>query len=405
MTTLIQPKTDTTEPTTASLYTAAPQEGQFSLPNEIWLKIFNEFSHDELVNMRQVCRYWKQIADDQILWKKFFEPFFYVAPSTDFRTAFIDKCKEAKDFKQALTTVAPLPKTFLNNTKKFSAKVLKVFKQYLFIGSQTKGLWISNAMQPNKCAQIKKLEGTPTDIGFCQNRAIIAMENGKTYIFNVLEEKIELHFDDDEKGISSIFINHQSLFHVNQFGFSQVRHLDTLELVKEFNCEVSSNLQPLKWRDNIIFLETDGKMTTTNWSNDETSMYHTQIRSPTTWNIWNDTLFIGCSEPFMNRGNIVVWDLAEKKELRKISIFPQKELVQIIFQKYIGNHTFCLTGAEDGEIKVWDPHTWICLTSLNNDKGIAVESMVIWNRCLLASFTDGTLYSWDFNNPLVDMDS
>lgn len=405
MTTKIQTRTEKTDTANEIQNTTISQQGQFTLPNEIWLKIFNEFTHVELVKTRQVCRFWKQIADDQILWKKFFDPSLYDAPNIDFRTAFIDKFKEAEDFKHALTTLDPLPQIIHGNIKKFSAKVLKVFKQHLFIGSQTKGLWISDAIQPDTCTQIKKLQGTPSDIGFYQNRAFIAMENGKTYVFDIHKKKIELEFDDDEKGISSIFINHQSLFHVNQFGSSREKHLDNLELAKEFKCEVSSILQPLKWNENIIFLETDGKMIATDWSNNGTSTCHTHVKSPTTWNLWNDTLFIGCSEPFPNRGKMVVWDLAQKKELSKISIFPQKDLVRIIFQKYIGNHTFCLTGAEDGEIKVWDPCKWTCLTSLNTDQGIAVESMVLWNRCLLASFADGTLYSWDFNNSPVAMDS
>lgn len=405
MATKIQSRTDKIANDPEILNPATPKEGQLNLPSEVWLKIFNELTADELVNIRQVCRFWKQIADDQFLWKKFFDPFLTVDPKINFRTAFIDKCKEAKDFKRALTTLIPSPSIFHEKTLKFSAKVLKVFKGHLFIGSQTKGLWIADEASFNKCDQIKSLDGTPSDIGFYDQRAFIAMENGKTYVINFQLKNIELFVDDEEKGISSIFINHQSFFHVNQFGSTNEKNLDNYALVKESKCEVYSNLQPLKWKKNIIFLDTDGKMTATDWSNNETSMCQTNVRSPTAWNVWNDSLFIGCSEPFSNKGNLVVWDLAQKKELNKISIFPQKDLVCVIFQKYIHKYTLCLTGAEDGEIKIWDPCTWTCLTSLNNNKGIAVESMVIWNRCLLASFTDGTLYSWDFKNPTLDMDA
>ena len=77
MTMQIQPKKDITETAREPLTTHIPQEGQFSLPTEIWLKIFNEFTPGELVNIRQVCHFWKQIADEQSLWKKFFDPFLY----------------------------------------------------------------------------------------------------------------------------------------------------------------------------------------------------------------------------------------------------------------------------------------------------------------------------------------
>lgn len=375
------------------------------VPDEVALGFFSQLNVQELVTCSFVCKDFKRLSEDNLLWKPLLKarfPFCDISKTTDYKKTYLQNHLIHSNIARGRYILRPLGKS------ECQAGELMPFATDLMTFGDGKLFTIDVLDGEHNWIQVWDPKTSKQLLSFFigQNRRICSLyyDNGKLFLTKSHRDGFDIEVWDPKTGhclhtlrghenyIDHLYFSDGMLISASRYDVIKVWNLETGECV----CTLA---EPQRLINALLFAE--GKLIYSHqgaikvWDLNKGECIFTLTPHGHSYSDTMDCLAYSDGKCFSGSRNhaIYVWDL---KDGNCLGILTGHEagVCKLLFA-----NGMLFSGSGDGIVKVWNPETLQCLHTLNHNRkeraANMIDSLTFTQGMLFSISYDGVINVWD----------